>query len=217
LYQRRKRMADAKEKIREAIVTGKPDEAKAATLEAIEEKAGPEELLEIMKEAMTVVGDKYAEGIYYIPDMLVGAMAMQAGMAELKPLLAKADVTMSGTVVAFAVEGDVHDIGKNLVCMYYEGAGFNVVDLGVDVSAEKAVEAVKENGADIVSVSALLSTTRANIPKTIRAIREAGFDVKVMVGGAPVTQAFADSIGADGFAEDAGGAARKALQLVGAA
>jgi 5-methyltetrahydrofolate--homocysteine methyltransferase len=148
--------------------------------------------------------------------MLVGAMAMQAGMAELKPLLAKSDVQMAGTVVAFAVEGDVHDIGKNLVCMYYEGAGFNVVDLGVDVSAEKAIAAIKEHDADIVSISALISTTRANMPNSIRAIRESGVDVKVMVGGAPVTQDFADAIGADGFAEDAGGAARKALQLMSA-
>jgi methylmalonyl-CoA mutase cobalamin-binding domain/chain len=210
-------MGSTKERIREAIVAGNVDETKALTVEAIEEKADPEELLVIMKEAMTVVGDKYADGTYYIPDMLVGAMAMQAGMAELKPLLAGADVPMTGTVVAFTVEGDVHDIGKNLVCMYYEGAGFNVVDLGVDVSAAKAISAVKEHDADIVSISALLSTTRANMPKTIRAIRESGVDVKIMVGGAPVTQDFADTIGAEGFAEDAGGAARKALQLMGAA
>jgi methylmalonyl-CoA mutase cobalamin-binding domain/chain len=207
-------MASLKDQIREGIVTGMVDEVKALTIKAIDEKADPEELLEVMKEAMTVVGDKYADGTYYIPDMLVGAMAMQAGMAELKPLLAKADVTMAGTVVAFAVEGDVHDIGKNLVCMYYEGAGFNVIDLGVDVSAEKAIAAIKEHDADIVSMSALISTTRANMPNTLRAIRESGVDVKVMVGGAPVTQDFADSIGADGFAEDAGGAARKALQLM---
>jgi len=210
-------MAGFEERIREAIVTGRVDEAKALTIEAIEAKATPEELLEIMKEAMTVVGDKYADGTYYIPDMLVGAMAMQAGMAEIKPLLAEAEVTMAGTVVAFAVEGDVHDIGKNLVCMYYEGAGFNVVDLGVDVSSEKAIAAIKEHDADIVSMSALISTTRANMPNAIRAIRESGVDVKVLVGGAPVTQDFADAIGADGFAEDAGGAARKALQLMAAA
>jgi len=208
-------MPSVKDRIREAIVAGMVDEAKALTLAAIEEKASPEELLEIMKEAMTVVGDKYADGTYYIPDMLVGAMAMQAGMAKIKPLLAKADVTMAGPVVAFAVEGDVHDIGKNLVCMYYEGAGFNVVDLGVDVSTEKAIAAIKEHDADIVSMSALISTTRANMPNAIRAIRESGVDVKVMVGGAPVTQNFADAIGADGFAEDAGSAARKALQLMG--
>jgi 5-methyltetrahydrofolate--homocysteine methyltransferase len=209
-------MAGTKEQIREAIVAGLVDDVKALTLKAIEEKANPEELLEIMKEAMTVVGDKYADGTYYIPDMLVGAMAMQAGMAELKPLLAKADVQMVGTVIAFAVEGDVHDIGKNLVCMYYEGAGFEVVDLGVDVSADKAIAAIKEHDADIVSISALISTTRANMPNSIRAIRESGVDVKVMVGGAPVTQDFADAIGADGYAEDAGGAARKALELMGA-
>jgi 5-methyltetrahydrofolate--homocysteine methyltransferase len=151
--------------------------------------------------------------------MLIAARAMKAGLAILKPkLLIDADVKPVGKVAAGTVKGDLHDIGKNLVCMMLEGAGFEIVDLGTDVSPEQFVDAVKNQGAGVICMSALLTTTMPNMKNTVDALTEAGVrdSVKVMIGGAPVTQAYADEIGADGYAPDASRAATLAKQLLGA-
>ena len=201
--------------LQETIVQGRVNETPEAVRQALDKGAPPADLIETMQTGMTVVGDQFSKGEYFIPDMLVGAEAMKAGMEILKPMLVNSGVRPKGTVVAFTVEGDIHDIGKDMVCMYYKGAGFEVVDLGVNVSPENAVQAIREHNADLCSISALLSTTRANIPGTIKAIRSAGLDVKIMIGGAPIDQDFADLTGADGYAPDAGAAARKAVELMG--
>jgi 5-methyltetrahydrofolate--homocysteine methyltransferase len=148
--------------------------------------------------------------------MLVAARAMQTGMALLKPHLKEADVASAGKVAIGTVKGDLHDIGKNLVAMMLEGAGFEIVDLGADVSPEKFVEAVREQKVQIVAMSALLTTTMPSIQKTIEALNAAGVrgQVKVMIGGAPVTQSYADQIGADGFAPDASRAVAKAQKMI---
>lgn len=172
-------------------------------------------LHEALIPAMDEVGRLFEEGEYFVPEMLIAARAMQKGLNILKPRLVEADVEPIGKVVAGTVQGDLHDIGKNLVCMMMEGAGFEIIDLGTNVSPENFVEAVKNEKADLVALSALLTTTMSNMGATIRALQEAGVrdQVKVMVGGAPVTQEFADQIGADGFARDASQAARLARSL----
>ena len=169
--------------------------------------------------AMGEVGRLFEEGEMFVPEMLIAARAMQAGMNILKPHLAEGEITSAGKVVIGTVAGDLHDIGKNLVGMMMEGAGFEIVDLGTDVTADKFVAAVKEHGPDLIGMSALLTTTMPSMTATIEALTEAGLrdQVKVMVGGAPVTAAFADKIGADGFAPDASSATRKAKELVGTA
>ncbi|MEA3335214.1 MAG: corrinoid protein [Chloroflexota bacterium] len=166
--------------------------------------------------AMTEVGRLFEIGEKFVPEMLISARAMTAATTILKPLLAEEGVETIGTVIIGTVLGDLHDIGKNLVSMMLEGAGFEVIDLGTDVSPAKFVAAVQEYNPDIMGMSALLTTTTKSIPATIAALEEAGIrgDVKVMVGGAPVTQDFADRVGADGFAPDAGSAARAAAALL---
>jgi 5-methyltetrahydrofolate--homocysteine methyltransferase len=163
------------------------------------------------------VGRLFEIGEKFVPEMLISARAMAACTVILKPLLAQEGVQQVGTVVVGTVAGDLHDIGKNLVAMMLEGAGFKIVDLGTDVAPEKFVAAVKEHKPDIVGMSALLTTTTKSIINTIEALKEAGVrqQVKVMVGGAPITQEFADKVGADGFAPDAGSAARHAKALLG--
>ena len=169
--------------------------------------------------AMGEVGRLFEEGEYFVPEMLIAARAMQKGLEVLKPYLTEDDVQSPGKVVIGTVKGDLHDIGKNLVAMMLEGAAFEVVDLGTDVSPEKFIEAVRESGAQIVAMSALLTTTMPNMKRTIDAMNEAGIrdQVKVMIGGAPITQSYADQIGADGFAEDASRAVAKAKSLLAAA
>jgi 5-methyltetrahydrofolate--homocysteine methyltransferase len=166
--------------------------------------------------AMAEVGRLFEEGEMFVPEMLIAARAMQAGMNLLKPHLAEGEIVSAGKVVLGTVQGDLHDIGKNLVGMMMEGAGFEVVDLGTDVKPSAFVEAVREHQADIIGMSALLTTTMPAMVTTVEALEEAGLRdrVKVLVGGAPVTQAFADKIGADGFAPDASSATRKAKQLL---
>ncbi len=168
--------------------------------------------------AMDEVGYQFEIGEKFVPEMLIAARAMDAAMQLLRPLLIEEGVEQIGTVVAGTVQGDLHDIGKNLVMMMMEGAGFRIVDLGTDVPPEKFVDAVKTEHPDIVAMSALLTTTTRSIIATIQALEEAGVrdEVKVMIGGAPITQEFADKVGADGFAPDAGSAARKAKELVAA-
>ena len=166
--------------------------------------------------AMKEVGRRFEEGDYYVPEMLVSARAMQAGLSLLKPRLVQSDVKSAGRVAIGTVKGDLHDIGKNLVALMLEGTGFEVKDLGVDVPPEKFVDAITSGDAEIIALSALLTTTMPNMKTTIEAIRQAGLrdKVKVIIGGAPVTQEYADQIGADGFSADASRAVSLAQTLV---
>lgn len=207
-------------KIIDKIIEGNITEVESLTKQAMEQKV---DIQKIMNEGfisgLDVVGEKYTAGEFFLPEMLMSAMAVKTGMEILRPLLTKSGVKPKGIMVAGTVMGDVHDIGKNIVCMMMEGGGFKVIDVGVDVPAEKFISAAKNNNADIIAMSALISTTRANMKGIIEAIRasELNHKVKVMVGGAPVTQDFADSIGADGYAPDAGLAVKKAKGLLGVA
>lgn len=171
-----------------------------------------------MVPAMSEVGQLFEDGEYFVPEMLICARAMQAGMAVLKPAMLEEELSSAGKVVAGTVKGDLHDIGKNLVCMMLEGAAFEIYDLGSDVSPDAFVEKIKDIGANIVVMSALLTTTMPNMIATIDALKEAGLrdDVKVMVGGAPLTTKYAEKIGADGYAPDASRAVVLAKTLVGA-
>jgi 5-methyltetrahydrofolate--homocysteine methyltransferase len=173
-------------------------------------------LNEGMIAAMAEVGRLFEEGEYYVPEMLISARSMQAGLAVLKPHLMQANIKSAGKVVAGTVKGDLHDIGKNLVCMMLEGAGFEIYDLGTDVSPEMFVAAIQEHDIDIVALSALLTTTMPNMIVTIEALREAGLRerVKLIIGGAPVTEGYAQQIGADGYSPDASRAVSLAKSLL---
>jgi len=200
------------------IVEGNHKMAAAVVQQALESGVEPGTVLnQSMLTAMAEVGRLFEEGEYFVPEMLLSARAMQAGLAVLKPHLVAADVKPRGKVVAGTVQGDLHDIGKNLVCMMLEGAAFEILDLGADVTPAKFVEAVQESGADLVAMSALLTTTMGNMRATIEALKAAGLRerVKVMVGGAPLSQTYADQIGADGYAPDASRAVALACALIG--
>ena len=164
--------------------------------------------------AMDEVGEQFSAGELFVPEMLMAAQAMKAGLELLKPHLAEGQSQRKGTVVIGTVKGDLHDIGKNLVAMMMEGAGFDVVDLGVDVESEAFVKQAAERKADVIALSALLTTTMPAMETTVKAVKEAGMTVKTIIGGAPVTQAFADQIGADGYSADAPGAVKLVKQLV---
>jgi 5-methyltetrahydrofolate--homocysteine methyltransferase len=166
--------------------------------------------------AMDEVGRRFAEGDLFVPEMLQSARTMKAGLEVLRPLLAETDAKPRGTIVMGTVKGDLHDIGKNLVSMMLEGAGFKVIDLGVDVGTDKFLAAASANQAEIVAMSALLTTTMPAMEATVATIKERGLGLKTMIGGAPVTLAFADKIGADGYSEDAPGAVALARRLVAA-
>ena len=192
------------------------DEAQAKSLTQAELDAGTDIetiLNDGLISAMDDVGKKFSEGDLFVPEMLMAAQAMKAGLEILKPHLGSDSAANKGTVVIGTVKGDLHDIGKNLVAMMMEGAGFNVIDLGVDVDADKFVAAAKENGAAVVALSALLTTTMPAMEATVNAIKEAGIATKTIIGGAPVTQAYADQIGADGYGDDAPGAVELARSL----
>lgn len=167
--------------------------------------------------AMQEVGRLFEEGEYFVPEMLVSARAMQSGMAILRPILIAQDIKPAGKIVIGTVKGDLHDIGKNLVSMMLEGAGFQIIDLGTDVTPEKFLEAVRQNQPDIVGMSALLTTTMLNMSKTIQVLKDGGVrdGIKIIVGGAPVTEKYAGEIGADGFSPDASQAAALARRLMG--
>lgn len=166
--------------------------------------------------AMDVVGEKFSSGEIFVPEMLQAAKAMQAGLEILKPHLAGDALMEKGTVVIGTVKGDLHDIGKNLVTMMVEGAGFNVIDLGVDVDTDKFVREAQAHNADVVCLSALLTTTMPIMAKTVEAFKEAGLKAKTIIGGAPVTDAYAQQIGADGFSDNAPGAVELIRKLVAA-
>jgi len=163
--------------------------------------------------AMDIVGKKFSDGELFVPEMLMAAQAMKAGLEVLKPHLSGEAAVSRGTVVIGTVKGDLHDIGKNLVAMMMEGGGFDVVDLGVDIDAEKFVKAAVEHNAGVVALSALLTTTMPAMKATIVAIKESGIAAKTIIGGAPVTEANTDQIGADGYSEDAPGAVELARKL----
>jgi len=201
----------------DSVVNGEIEEVADGVNAALAAGEAPDRILnEALIPAMSEVGRLFEEQEYYVPEMLISAKAMQGGLAILKPLLAAAGA-VAGPKVAFGtVKGDLHDIGKNLVIMMLEGAGFQVTDLGVDVSPDKFIAAVKD-GAQMIGMSAMLTTTMPNMKVTIDALAAAGVrdNVKIMIGGAPLTQAYAEQIGADGYSQDASSAVRKAKDLLG--
>ncbi len=200
----------------ENVIEGAAPGVEAGVKQALAEGIGADVILkEALIAAMDEVGARYEEGDIFVPEMLVAARAMQAGLALLKPHLVGADSESAGKVAIGTVKGDLHDIGKNLVAMMLEGAGFEIMDLGVDVPPQAFVKAV-EDGAQVIGMSALLTTTMSNMGVTVEALKAAGLrdKVKVMIGGAPVTQEYANQIGADGFAADASSATRIARELV---
>lgn len=203
----------------QAVINGQKAKAEELTRKALEEGVSPVTIInEALVPGMAVVGEKFKNNEFYIPEVLVAARAMNAAMAIVKPLIVGDQLKPLGKVVIGTVRGDLHDIGKNLVMMMLEGAGFEIVDLGVDVAPEKFVEAAKANSADVVAMSALLTTTMPAMKDTIAALEENGLrdKVKVIIGGAPVTQSYADSIGADGYAPDAASAVDKVKELLAA-
>jgi 5-methyltetrahydrofolate--homocysteine methyltransferase len=201
--------------IAEALIAGKADDVKAMTQAAIDEGADPESILnDGLIAGMNEVGRRFKANEFYVPEVLIAARAMHYGMEVLEPKLKAAGVKSVAKAAIGTVKGDLHDIGKNLVTMMLKGAGFDVVDLGVDVPVEKFVECAKGD-VQIICVSALLTTTMPQMPKIIEGLKEAGVtDCKVMVGGAPVTQKYSDEIGADGYAADAASAVDVAKELL---
>jgi len=207
-------MADLKA-LADAVIKGDQGTAVEITKAALSEGTAPKTVLdEGLIAGMDVVGARFKKNEIYIPEVLIAARAMKMAMEVLEPELVKAGVEPIGKLVIGTVQGDLHDIGKNLVAMMLKGAGFEVIDLGVDVAPEKFVAEAKAHGVQLVGMSALLTTTMPGMEKTIKALQEAGVGVKVMVGGAPVTESFAQKIGAQGFAPDAASAVDTAKSLV---
>ena len=201
-------------KVRDLVIRGKDRLITGAVAEALENGCAPDDILNTMIAGMDIVGERFQTGEIFVPEMLIAAKAMKKGVEVLKPHLATGAAGALGKVVIGTVAGDLHDIGKNLVSMMIESAGFEIIDLGVDVPVEKFVSAAGEEGVKIVACSALLTTTMPALEATVAALRAAGKDYRIMVGGAPITQEFADKIGADAFTADAAAAAKKARELV---
>ena len=204
--------------IQAGVINGQKEEVAAKVQQSLNSNLRVEDILSNgLIAAMKEVGDRFEAGEFYVPEMLIAARAMQAGLALLKPQLLESGIQSMGKVVIGTVKGDLHDIGKNLVAMMLEGAGFEIIDLGTDVSVEKFVSATKEQQANLVGLSALLTTTMGNMKAVVSGLKEAGLreGVKVMIGGAPVTEAYAREIGADGFAPDASRAVSLAKTLLG--
>ena len=207
------------ENVHDLVVRGKAKLVPAAVQETLDEGVDASKILDTMISAMDVVGENFKNGTIFVPEMLIAAKAMKKGVEVLKPHLASGAAGALGKVIIGTVAGDLHDIGKNLVAMMIESAGFEVIDLGVDVPVEKFLSAYEENpGTKIVACSALLTTTMPALQQTVAALNAAPWrsQVKVMVGGAPITQEFADKIGADAYTPDAASAAKKAKELVAA-
>ena len=203
-------------KISEELQVGNYEELPKLVQQALELKIPPGRILsDGLVAGMDIVGDRFRRDELFMPEVLISARAMQAGMDILRPKLIEAGAKMAGKIVAGTVKGDLHDIGKNLVSMLMEGAGFQVIDLGIDVPSEKFVEAVRIQRPNLLGLSALLTTTMPRMKEVIESLVEAGLrkSVKVMVGGAPVTEKFARDIGADGYAPDAASAVEKAREL----
>ena len=211
-------MAEILDQIAKELFVGNAKAVAELTQKALSEGFSPQEILnEGMIKGMNEVGVKFKANEIYVPEVLIAARAMKAGMEILKPKLAETGVEPVGKMIIGTVKGDLHDIGKNLVAMMMEGAGFEVIDLGIDVPAEKFIQAIEEYQPQLVGMSALLTTTMIQIRENIKASQEASIrdQVKVMIGGAPVTQKFADEVGADGYAPDAASAVDKAKELLG--
>jgi 5-methyltetrahydrofolate--homocysteine methyltransferase len=206
------------EKLKNKVIEGNLEEAPGVTGEALGAGVDPQKIIDqALISAMDEVGEKFAAGDLFIPEMLLSAKTMEAALAVLRPLIAEKGIKAKAKVVFGTVEGDVHDIGKNLVIMMMQGAGFEVHDLGTNVSAEKFYGAVQAYKPDLFCMSALLTTTQGAMAGTVQYLKEKGIreSVKVMVGGAPITEAFAREVGADGYAPDAGTAVEKAKMLLG--
>jgi 5-methyltetrahydrofolate--homocysteine methyltransferase len=207
------------DEIRDAVIDGKHREIEDLVKAAIEDNVNISKMVnDAMIAAMDVVGKRFAENKIFVPEMLVSAFTMKKGLALIKPLLKSGEIESKGTIIMCTVKGDIHDIGKNLVSMMLEGAGFRVIDLGVDLTVEKLIQKVEEVKPDILGLSALLTTTMPEMKKVIQELRsrELRDHVKVMVGGAPVTPTFAEKIGADSYGEDAAEAVELAKRLVAA-
>ena len=205
------------ESLRQSVIEMEVERAAELTQKALGEGLDAEDILNgALISALDVVGEEYGQGKRYLPEMLVSAEAMKSAMEVLSPWLDRSREKLAGVVVIGTVEGDLHDIGKNVVRMMLEGAGFEVHDLGVETPSSRFVEAVKEYDPDLVGISALLTTTMVEIPKVLQALEENELRdrVKVMIGGAPVTQEYADEIGADGYGQDAAMAVKLAKQLI---
>jgi 5-methyltetrahydrofolate--homocysteine methyltransferase len=207
-------MADLKA-LADAVIKGDQNTATEITKAALDDGTSPENILNKgLIAAMDIVGDRFSKNEIYVPEMLIAARAMKSAMEILEPELVKAGVEPIGKFLIGTVQGDLHDIGKNLVAMMLKGTGFEVIDLGIDVPAERFVEQAKATQVHLVGISALLTTTMPAMEKTVKALKKAGVAAKIMVGGAPVTQDYADKIGADGYAPDAATAAKAAKKLV---
>lgn len=203
--------------VSESLQRGDAEKVKELVKQALAEGLVPKEILENgLIKGMGIIGEKFKKNEVYVPEVLIAARAMHAGMDVLRPKLVETGVKNIGKVIIGTVTGDLHDIGKNLVKMMLEGVGFEVVDLGVDVSVEKFVEAAKEHQPNIIGMSALLTTTMVNMPEVIKALEAAGLrdKVKIMIGGAPITQNYAEQIGADSYSPDAASAADMAKTFV---
>jgi len=207
-------MADLKA-LADAVIKGDQSTAVEITESALVEGTAAKIVLdEGLIAGMDIVGDRFKKNEIYIPEVLIAARAMKMAMEVLEPELVKAGVEPVGKLIIGTTQGDLHDIGKNLVAMMLKGAGFDVIDLGVDVGPEKFVEKARVTGTQLIGMSALLTTTMPSMEKTIKALKEAGISAKIMIGGAPVTQGYAEKIGADGYAADAASAVDLAKGLV---
>ncbi len=207
-------MADLKA-LADAIIKGDQNAAVEITKAALDEGTPAESVLnDGLIAGMEVIGGRFKKNEVYIPEVLIAARAMKMAMEILEPELAKAGVKPRGKFLIGTVQGDLHDIGKNLVAMMLKGAGFEVVDIGVDAGPEKFVEQAKATGVQVVGMSALLTTTMPSMEKTVKALKDAGVSAKIVIGGAPVTQGYADKIGADGYSPDAASAVDMAKSLV---
>lgn len=205
------------EEIKQLVIDGEDEEILDLIKEAIDNNV---DLTDIVNngliEAMNIIGPMMASGELFVPEVLMSADTMQIGLNYIKPLLNEGDLQSLGTVVIGTVEGDLHDIGKNLVAMLLESSGFNVINIGIDQPPQAFIDAIEANNADIVGLSALLTTTMPAMRDTVKLIREKGLNVKVAVGGAPVSREFAEEIGADGYSEDGPGAVALCKQFIGA-
>lgn len=209
---------DALTQLQEYVIDGRRKEVIELTQQLIDEGRKPDEILyDGLLPGMKVVGDRFEEGEYFIPEMLLAARSLNAGLDLLRPLLTDEDMKPTGKVIVGTVKGDIHDIGKNLVAVMLQGAGFQVIDAGVDVSPETFVELIREHEPDIVGLSALLTTTMPSMEDTIEVFKtEMVRDkIKVLIGGAPVTEEYALRIGADGYGRNATLAAQAAVKLIG--
>ena len=202
-------------KIKDSVIAGEVDEVKDLVKKAIDEG---QEIKVILNggliSGISIVGNKFASGEFFLPEMVIAAKAMKEGLKVLNPLLKQGDVESAGTVIIGSAKGDIHDIGKGIVATMLEGAGFMVTDVGEDVDTEKFVAEAKEKDADIIGISALLTTTMVWMEDVVKAVQKEGLKAKVMIGGASVNQTFADQIGADGYASDAASAVVKAKELL---